>query len=241
MCKRKSARSEQPVAGVTKSWKNVAVCVQLTVECCRDDTNIRMFGSEVAQTFRRRNETEKTNACCTRALQRRNSRGGAPTSGEHGIKDEEIALGSVTRDFEVVIDGFECVVIPVQPDVANTRGRNESQYTFNHSKSRAKDWNERQLLAADAVTRRAFKWRVHRHGFEGQRARGLVRQQHREFINELLEDLGRSVATPQQRDLVLHQRVANECEVGVHRAGVHVRQATNFACMAEYRATVARY
>jgi hypothetical protein len=34
---------------------------------------------------------------------------------------------------------------------------------------------------------------------------------------------------------VLHQRMSNEREVGVHWAGVHVRQATNFAPMAEYR------
>jgi hypothetical protein len=40
---------------------------------------------------------------------------------------------------------------------------------------------------------------------------------------------------------VLHQWMANKREVCVLRAGVHVRQATNFARMAEYRATVARH
>ena len=69
MCKKKSARAEQPVAGVTKSGQNVAVGVQLTVECCRDDTNVWMFGRQVAHAFWCGNEAEKTNARCARALE----------------------------------------------------------------------------------------------------------------------------------------------------------------------------
>ena len=81
---------------------------------------------------------------------------------------------------------------------------------------------------------------MHLNRFEWRCARGFIRHQHRDLIDELLEDLRRSVAGPQQRDLVLHQRMADEREVGVRRAGVHVRQGTNFARMAEYRARSAR-
>ena len=66
---RKLARSKQSITGVTESRQDVAVCVQLTIECCRDDTNIRMFGSEMSQSFWCGNETEKANACCARALE----------------------------------------------------------------------------------------------------------------------------------------------------------------------------
>ena len=62
---------------------------------------------------------------------------------------------------------------------------------------------------------------------------------HIQGLDQFLEDLGRSVAASQQRDLVLHQRMPDEREVRVQRAGVHVRQATNFARMAEYRPAAA--
>jgi hypothetical protein len=232
----RSTRTKQTIAGVAETGKNVSVCVEFSVQRCRYDTHVGMFVREILHTFWCSDETEKSNSCRSRTLQRRHSRRSASSRGEHRVEQEEITLGGITGDFEVVVDRLQRVVIAIQADVSNARRWNQSQHTFNHSESRTQNWNESQLLATDAVTDGAFKRRVHWNFFQWQRTRGFIGEKHREFINKFLEDLRWCVAAAQQCNLVLHQRMSDEREVRVQRAGVHVRQATNFARMAEYRA-----
>ena len=235
-----STRAEQPITSVAESRQDVSVCVELAVECCRNDTDVGMLVGEVAKSFGRGDEAEETNACRARSLQRSYGRSGASTGSEHGIEKQKLTFGSITRDLEVVIHRLERVVVSIQADVSDARGRNETQNSFHHSESGPQNRHECQLLATHAVTRRSLEWCVHRNDLERKRDGGFIRQQHREFINKFLEDLGWSVATSQQSDLVLHQWMPHESEVRVLRAGVHVRQGTKFAIMAEYRASFAR-
>ena len=65
-----STRSKQSIAGIAKSREDVSVCIQLAIECGRDHTHIRMVSSEMLKSFRRRDETQKTDARCAGALQR---------------------------------------------------------------------------------------------------------------------------------------------------------------------------
>lgn len=64
-----SARSEQTIASIAKSGQNVSVRIELAIECCRDDTHVRIMARERTQSLGCSNEAQKTNARCTRALQ----------------------------------------------------------------------------------------------------------------------------------------------------------------------------
>ncbi len=52
------------------------------------------------------------------------------------------------------------LVVAVEPDMAYARRGNESQNAVNHAKSGAKDWDERQLLPAHALSRHSLERRV---------------------------------------------------------------------------------
>ena len=65
-----SARSKQSVAGITKSREDVSVCIQLAIERGRDHAHIRMMSSEMPESFRRGDETQKADARCAGTLQR---------------------------------------------------------------------------------------------------------------------------------------------------------------------------
>jgi hypothetical protein len=47
---------------------------------------------------------------------------------------------------------------------------------------------------------------------ERERCCGLVGQQHRYLVDQFFELFGRRAAVAQSRDLVLHQRMAHECD-----------------------------
>jgi hypothetical protein len=195
---------------------------------------------EAADAGRCGDETEEADARRARALQRGDRGDRAPAGGEHRVEEEEVSLGGIARDLEVVVHGLERVVIAVQSDVADARRGDEAQHPLHHPQPRAQDRHERQLLPADAPPRRRLERRLHRHGLERQLARRLVRHQHRELVDELLEDLRRRPTVAQQRQLVLHERMPREKEGGVLGGGVHGREASIFAPMKEYQAVIVR-
>ena len=176
---------------------------------------------------------------------RRRTPSGAPASREHWIEQKEIALGRVARHFEVVVDRLERVVVSVQPDVSDTRARDEAIDPLDHAQARAKDGHERQLLPAHALSHRWLERRVHGHRLEREIARCFVRHQHRDLVHQLLEDLRRRSPIAQNRQLVLDERVRDDpqCwEAGgsVHGGGGDGRESTNFARMKEYQAVILR-
>src|ERR1041384_3334344 len=81
----------------------------------------------------------------------------------------------------------------------------------------------------------ALERRFHRHILHREIARGLVGHQHRDLVDELLEDLGRCFPVAQDAQLVLNQRVRHDAERRIRGGGVHGAQTTNFAPMTEYR------
>lgn|GEM_PF-4857766 len=81
-----SARAEQAITGVAKSWQDIAVLIELTVERGANDRYIRVCGVDSRYADRRRNDAEKTDALRPSALERIN-RGHSATAGrEHRIE-----------------------------------------------------------------------------------------------------------------------------------------------------------
>src|SRR5207245_1195610 len=70
---------------------------------------------------------------------------------------------------------------------------------------------------------------------DGQIARRLIRHQHRDFVDELLEDFRRRLAIAQHAQLVLYERMRDDPKCRIRGGGVHGAQTTNFAAMTESR------
>ena len=130
---RSLSRPEQSVAGVAEAGKDVAVRVELAVERGGEDWYIWVRGAEPRHAFRRGDETEELDARSTGPLKRRDRTGRAAARGEHRVEQEELALGGVSRDLEVVVHRLEGVVVAVEADVTDTRGGHELEDALHHS------------------------------------------------------------------------------------------------------------
>src|SRR5262245_58843135 len=119
-------------------------------------------------------------------------------------------------------------------------GWNESQDTLDHSEPSPKNRNERELLPADLESGGLLKGCMHRDWIQRQLRCRLVRHEHRDLVDELLEYFRGSPAVTKQRNLVLHERMTHERQVRERRGGGHGREATIFAPMKEYQAVIHR-
>src|SRR3954453_23229564 len=121
-----------------------------------------MFGSKAADALGRGHEAHEANAGCARALERSNGGGCATAGREHGIEQEEVALGWVAGHFEVIVDGLERIVVAVQPNVSDAGAWNQAIDAFDHTETGSEDRNERQFLSADSASNRALEWSRYR-------------------------------------------------------------------------------
>src|SRR3569833_3689897 len=119
--------------------------------------------------------------------------------------------------------------------MTDARARHDAIHPFDHAQPRAQNRYECELLARDAMAERPLERRFHRHDLQRQITRRLVRHEHRDLVDELLEDLGRRFPIAQDAQLVLIERVRDDVQRRVRGGGVHGAQTTNFAAMTEYR------
>ena len=235
-----SARAEQSIAGVAESGEDVAVLVELAVECGSKDRHVGVSFAKARDAFRRGDKTEELDPLCTGALERRDRARGASAGREHWIEQEEIALRRVARHLEVVVHRLERVVVAIQADVPNARTRHELQDPFDHAESRAKDRHERQLLARNLLADGGLERRYDLRRSKREVRRGFVRHEHRELVHELLEDLLWCGLIAQQGELVLHQGVREDGQSRDRGGGRHRREGSNFGAMKEYQAVILR-
>jgi hypothetical protein len=126
------------------------------------------------------------------------------------------------------------------PCVLSSRSSDAPQDTFDHTQPGAQDRDERQLLPAHPPASAALQWRLDRRCLEGQLARGLIRHQHGDLVDQLLEDFRWRSTVTENGQLVLDERMPNDKKGGKLRGGVHGAEGTIFARMKEYQAVVLR-
>ena len=189
-------------------------------------------------TLGRRDETEEPDPRRAGTLERADGGDGAAASRQHRVEQQEVALGRVRRHLEIVVDRLERLVIAIETDVSHTRRRHELEDSLDHAEPRAQDGNERELLAAHALCGHVLERRVDADRLQRQVARRLVRHQHRDLVDELLEDLRRRPPVAQYAKLMLYERVADDRQSGKCRGGGHAADTTIFASMKEYQAVI---
>jgi hypothetical protein len=149
-------------------------------------------------------------------------------------------LLDISWNLEVVVHGFERVVVAVEPDVAYACRRHETQDTLDHSQPGPKYRDEGQLLTRDSPPLCLLEWSLHRRWRKGEIAGCFVGHQHGDLFDEFLEDLCWGGTVAQDCELVLNQGVFGDGERREHRGSVHGREATIFARMKEYQVVVHR-
>jgi len=199
-----------------------------------------MCGSKPTDSLRRSDEAEERDACCADLLEACNRGDGAAASGKHRVEQEEVSLGRVGGNLEVVVDGLERGVITIQSDVPDACRRKQAEDAFDHSESGSENGHEHGLLAGKSCTGGALERGVDRVRLEIEVGRGLVRHEHRYLVDKFLEDLRRRVAITKQRELMLHEGMAYDKQAWDFRGGWHAGESSIFARMKEYQAVIVR-
>lgn len=101
-------------------------------------------------------------------------RGGrAAAGGEHGIDDDDVALGNVGRHLEVILHGLKRLRVAEQADVADLDVRHHGDHAVDHAETGAEDRHDGQLLAGDVLAVRRGDRGLHVDLLEREVARGL--------------------------------------------------------------------
>jgi hypothetical protein len=237
---RGSASAEEAIASVAEARHDVAMLVEGAIEGGAVHHHVGVAARETPNALRRGDETEKADARRARTLERGDGGDSAAPSRKHRVEQEEVTLRRIAGNFEVIVHGLERVVISVQTDVPNACAGDQAINTFDHTEPGAKNRYERELLPAHALADRGLEGRIDRRGLEREIVRRLVRHEHRDLVDQLLEDLRRRPAIAQNGELVLNQRVRDDAQRGIRGGGVHGGEATNFARMKEYQAVILR-
>lgn len=206
------ACSEQPVACIAQARQDVSLSVELPVECCAVNWDVGMLGFETPDSFGRSYETEKPDSGGARSLERGNGSSSTAPRREHRIENEEIPLGSITWNLEVVVDWLEGIVIPIETDMSNARRGNKAQNSLHHAEPRSKNRYKGQLFPADMPSIGRFEGCRDREWLEREVDGCFICHQHRNLVNELLENLCRSLAAAHYRQLVLNEWMPDNCE-----------------------------
>ena len=235
-----SAGAEQSITGISKSGQDVSRRVEFTIECRGNDGNIGMCLAQSTHSLGGGDETEEANACRARNLESRDRCDGTSAGGQHRIEYEELSLCRIRRNLEVIIHRLQCVVVTIEADVADTRGWDQPQYSLNHAEPGAQNWHENKLLPGNAGTDRALEWRVDGVFLEREVGGCLICDQHRNLVDEFLEYFCWRVAITQERELMLHQWMANYEQARDIGGGGHGDEPSIFARMKEYQAVIVR-
>ena len=85
-------------------------------------------------------------------------------------------------------------MVTVEADVPDARGWHKLEDPFDHPEAGTEDWDECQFFATHTLAGRVFKWRFDFYRFKGQVNGGFIGHEHRDFVDQFLENLGWSGA-----------------------------------------------
>src|SRR5262249_27229544 len=106
-------RAEQPVAGVAQAREDVTACIELTIERRGVDRHIRMGLEHGAHPLWGGHKAQEPDPRGPGGLEGVHAGDGRPSGGEHGVQDEEGAVPLVTRNFEVVVDRLQTLMVAI--------------------------------------------------------------------------------------------------------------------------------
>src|SRR5919202_6690895 len=159
------------------------------------DRYVRVFLSQALNALGSGDQAEKFDACCTPLLEHFDRRGCRAAYREHLVEEQAQSDVRLVWEFVVVRDGLERLVVAVEAEVPDPRGRNHLEYRVDHPEPGPQDRHQPDPIAdLDAVV--FFQLRHDRSLAKFQVGRRLVDQELRYFTDELPELLRLSLDPP---------------------------------------------
>ena len=138
-------------------------------------------------------------------LQKVDGGNGAAAGSQHGIHHENLTVGNVFGQLAVVFHGLVGLGIPVQTDVTDFGGGDQSNHLVNHAQAGPQDGNNGQLLAGEHMALCGCHRGLHFYFLQGQLPGCLVAHQAGDLADQFPELLNRGILAAQDRQLVLNE------------------------------------
>lgn len=199
-----------------------------------------MCFAETADSLWRGDKAEEADASRAGEFESRDRGDGTPAGRQHRVKHEELPLGGVCRNLEVIVHRLQGIVIAIEADVPDACGWNQPQNSLNHAESSAQNWHENKLLPGNTGTHRALERRIDGVFLEREVGGCLICDQHRNLVDQFLEYFCWRVAIAQERELMLHKWMVNDEQARDIGGGGHGDESSIFARVKEYQAVIVR-
>ena len=188
--------------------------VELAVNRGGVDGHVGVFFEHGVDAFGAGQQAQELDGLGLALFEARHSGGGGVAGGQHGVDHHDVALLHVFGHLEVVLHGLQRFGVAVQPDVAHTRARHHGQHAIQNAVARPQDAHKHQLLAVNHGRHHGLQRGLNLHLLRGHAARDLVGHQAGKLIEQTPEAAGAGVLLAHEGELVLHQGVVNEVDVG---------------------------
>ena len=140
-------------------------------------------------------------------LQKSDGSHGAAAGGQHGIHDEHFPLVNVLGQLAVILHRLVGLRVPEQADVAHLGRGNQVDHGVHHAQTRPENGDNGQLLTGQHLNPGLGHGGFDLHLLGGKVPGGLIAHKGGDFAHQLPELLDRGVLAPQNRQLVLDERM----------------------------------
>src|SRR5262245_6231723 len=118
-------RAVQAVACVAEAREDVALLVQAPVDGRDHDANVGMLAVHSFDALGRGDERDESHGRRARSLHRLDRSSGRVPGCEHRVEQDDVALAEVVGELHVVLDRLESLLVPEEPDEADTGAGDE--------------------------------------------------------------------------------------------------------------------
>ena len=111
--------TEDTVASIAEAGEDVAVLIELAIDCCGVDRDVRVFDVEFFDAFRSCDQADEADVLAAFVFKHLSCCDGAATCSKHRVDEQDRAAADLDGQALVVFDGFEDVFIAEETDVAD--------------------------------------------------------------------------------------------------------------------------
>ena len=216
----KLLRAENAVARVAEAGDDVAVLVEMIIECAGVDVDVGVLLLNGLDAFGSGDEHHERDVLAAALDHLADGFAGRAAGGEHRVDDHHVALGHVLGHLAEVGVGFERLFIAVHADVAHTGGGHHAQHAVDQAETGAQDGDDNELLACERGGVHLADGGLDVLGGQREVARGLVGDEHTDLGHELAEILDAGVFIAHDGELVGDEGVVHDVyflvEFGFH-------------------------
>ena len=172
------------------------------------------------QAFRSGDDTQELDALGMAALDNGDGVHGRAAGGQHGVQNNHIPLLNIRGQLVVILHRLQRLVVPVKTDVPHLCGRHQFQHAVHHAQACPQNGDESQLPAGDHLGGGFLHGGHGFHVHQGKVPGGLVAHQSGNLADQLPEIFGAGGNVPQERKLVLDQRMVHYKHIFIVLHGV---------------------